>query len=534
MTKFYKIPELRVDAVKFRRCGAGIDGCLADIVGGGVSSCHILKKSVDSRRGSPELIYSLVVESANAPDGAEELSANEAAELLRGVELEVEPVVGGGDGRPVVIGAGPAGMFAALVLAMAGARPVVLEKGRDVVTRAADIARFFASRRLDESSNYLIGEGGAGTFSDGKLYTRNRDERAAWVLRMFVEGGAMPDVLYLKRPHLGSDRLPGIVAALREKIIALGGEFRFGAEVDDIIVKDGNCRGVRLAGGELLESPAVLFACGLGGRRLVRKLIGKFDYELKGFQVGSRIEHPQHMVDRRQYRCERPETLGAAEYNMVMPPTEARPGVSTFCMCPGGEIIPASAFEGELSSNGMSNYARGGEFANATLVVTPRKLKFPDGDAAFDFLDELGKKTFDAGGGDYTFPAQDAAGFLRGETKLSPGARSSARLGLRAADISALLPREATNSIREALKLFDRKFGGFISAGRFVGVESYISSPVRFVRGMDGMGSAAGFFPCGEGAGMAGGIMSAAVDGIDIAQKMIIFINKKQKSEAVK
>lgn len=533
MAAFYKIPEFRLNALICPFSAAAVDGSLREALAAllrlpsdAVADYRILKKSVDSRRGAPEIIYSLLVESSSELP-FEKLTAPEAAELLAlAAAPEVEPLSRAKSA--IVVGTGPAGLFAALVLASAGAAVTVVDAGRRVNRRAADIARFFATRRFEENSNYLIGEGGAGAFSDGKLYTRNRDERIAWVLRKFVETGAEPETLYLKRPHLGSDRLPGIVANLRLAAEALGAEFRFESEVADLVLKNGACAGVRLSSGETLAADAVLFAGGLGSRRLVRKLLGSVEYELKPFQLGCRIEHPQALVDMRQYRVKpRPKCLGAAEYNLAMSPSERRPGVSTFCMCPGGEVIPAAAFSGELSSNGMSLSARVGEFANTALVVTPRGFGFADGVEAFDFLAGIGRRVFDSGGGDYTFPAQSAEGFLRGEAVIGRKS-SSARLGLRPYDLASLLPAEATASIREALRDFDRRFPGYIRHGNLIGVESYVSSPVRFRRGGDGASSLPGFFPCGEAAGMAGGIMSAAVDGIETAQKTAIFLNKRR------
>lgn len=530
--QFFLIRELRVDTVKYSAFGAGIDSRITEIIrnisGTAPEMCRILKKSIDSRRGRPEIIYKLIIlsDSTICNLNAEKITPEEAAQLLAAPEIEIEPLKKH-DRHPVVVGTGPAGLFAGLILALAGAEPLILDRGRMVDERADDIKDFYRTRTLNEASNYLIGEGGAGTFSDGKLYTRIHDPRSAWALAQFVEAGADCDTIYLKRPHLGSDKLPGIIASMRKKIIRLGGKFRFSCEVNDITRdQNGRCSGVKLASGEYIAADAVIIAAGLGGRTLTMNLIRHAASEPKGFQIGCRIEHPQELVDQRQYRCSpRPPTLGAAEYNLAMSPTPDSPGASTFCMCPGGIVIPATATAGELSSNGMSNRARNGEFANSTIVVTPERAVFKSHTEAFGFLAQLGRQTFYAGGGNYGFPAQDADAFIAGCAKLTRK-KSSVPTELVPADISAILPQEAAATIRRALKEFDHRFKGFIKYGKLIGVESYVSSPVRFTRDANLMSSVQQLYFAGEGAGMAGGILSAAVDGIKIAQAVIRNFNQ--------
>lgn len=531
--RFFIFNEIRVDAIAYAGFGRDIDSHIRQIVcdmfGVKTEFAHIVKKSIDSRRGRPEIIFKVIIQTEddipkNIP--AEEIAPEQAAQILAAPDLDITPLKNP-DRKPLIVGTGPAGMFAGLVLAMAGAEPILLDRGKTVDERAQDINKFYLSRTLDENSNYLIGEGGAGTFSDGKLYTRNHDPDCAWVLAQFVDAGAERDTLYLKRPHLGSDRLPDIIARLRRKIIQLGGEFRFSSEVTGITMDSMHrCSGVTLASGDRVEADAVIVAAGLGGRKLTMNLLEYANATPKGFQIGCRIEHPQSIVDQRQYRLRtRPLSLGPAEYNMAMSPLRNMPGASTFCMCPGGIIIPATAAAGELSSNGMSNRARDGEFANSTIVVTPDRGSFRNYGDAFDFLASLGRKTFAAGGGKYGFPAQDANAFISGNVRLSHK-KSSVQTELVPADISAILPRQTADTIRRALREFDRKFPGFIKYGKIIGVESYVSSPVRFTRDHNLMSSVERLFFAGEGAGMAGGIMSAAVDGIKVAQAVIRMFNQ--------
>ena len=401
-----------------RRCGENPDAKLAEALGShfGVPkqtfrAISILNRSIDSRRGDPMLVYKLLIDVAEehaarfAPAAPEELAALAPANL----ELPPSDLT-----HPLVLGTGPAGIFGALALALAGCRPVILERGAEVEKRCADHEKFLRTRELDEESNLLIGEGGAGTFSDGKLYTGTRDARGRFVLAALVEAGAPPEILYHSRPHVGSDYLKKSCAALRRRIVELGGEFRFGANVREILTRDGRFAGVKLAGGETVEAPALLLAPGLGGAGLLRELAARFGgAEPKPFQIGCRIEHPQEFVDLRQYRGSRPECLGAAEYHI------AAGGVSSFCMCPGGTLVNASSRRGRSCTNGMSEHARDGKFANAALIVTLRPEEFARPEEPFELIDELERGIFIRGGSDYTFPAQDAAAFLKGNDRLS-------------------------------------------------------------------------------------------------------------------
>ena len=489
------------------------------------SALRIVSRAVDARRGAPTLVYSLLLEFPQPPRTGGKWTPVDEAELIR---LE-HPDPGLPDcarppESPLVVGTGPCGIFAALGLALAGCRPVIVDRGFPVERRERDYREFLRSRVLNPESNLLIGEGGAGTFSDGKLYTGTRDARAAFILKTFVEAGAPADIRFVKRPHIGSDYLGRVAAGLRRKLEELGAVFLFGTEVAGLLTRGGRCRGIVTARGEHLEAPLTILATGLGGRELNRQLrLAGVAHDLKGFQVGCRVEHPQRLVDLRQYRMNpRPVALEAAEYHLASRPRDRMtPQVSTFCMCPGGETVMASAWEGRSVSNGMSGHARDGEFANSALIVTLGPERFSTPDEAFLLLERLEREAFLRGGENYAFPAQDAAGFLRGELRLR-NRRGSAAVGLCAARLDDFFLPEMRDGIGWALRDFDRRFPGFIRDGKLIGVESCVSSPVRFRRDPVTLASSLpGLYIGGEGAGCAGGIMSAAADGLRLAAAIL-------------
>jgi hypothetical protein len=490
-----------------------------------VAGYRILSKSIDSRNRIPQLIYSLIadIEGLGAvPAGAAETAEPDMRYGIDSLKLQLSGVPAK---HPLIVGAGPAGLMAAYLLAARGCEPVIFDRGFDVSRRKQDIDDFHQSRLLNPESNYLLGEGGAGTFSDGKLYTRARDSRIGFILQTFVDAGAPPEILYLKHPHIGSDILPVMVANIRKKIEDMGGRFHFGRGIKSLILKGGICEGVNTLDGETFHAPAVLLAHGLGGRELSGELMRQgIAHQRKGFQLGCRIEHPQEFIDRNQYHlAKRPACLGAAEYSLVSRPPEKFniAGVATFCMCPGGEIIPSTAFAGQLSTNGMSRYARNGKFANSCLIATIPPETFERSADAYDFLTELERRAFKLGGGDYTAPAQDAAAFVRREKRLASG-ETSYSFGLRPARLDELLPGPVSRAIAAALAHFEKIFPGFMKSGRIVGIESYISSPVRFARHPETMENPVKrLYIAGEGAGFAGGIASAAVDGLKIAEQIL-------------
>lgn len=434
--------------------------------------------------------------------------------------------------HPIVVGTGPAGIIAAYLLALHGCKPIVLDRGRDADRRTGDIERFHTTRELDPESNYLFGEGGAGTYSDGKLYTRVKDRRMRFLLEAFVAARAPRHILWRHHPHVGSDILPHMCKRLRKFITDRGGEFRWETTVTDVIAEGGRCAGVVTSSGERLRAPLTLIAPGHSARELISTLIQrKIDHKAKGFQLGCRIEHDQRLVDLGQYGCipgkDVPKhLLGAAEYNLVSRPQMRRDGskpenVTTFCMCPGGEIIAATSDRGQLSTNGMSRFARSSPFANAGLIVNQEVNYEGDGLAGFDLINRLETECFQAGGGDFSCPAQSAMGFIRGEAGVAP-TTSSYRLGVRPGRLDRILPPKTVSALGEALRFFDRVIPGFLAHGTLVGVEARISSPVRFERDPATlMSSLPGLYLAGEGAGYAGGIVSAGLDGLRLAETIL-------------
>ncbi len=432
--------------------------------------------------------------------------------------------------HPLIVGTGPSGMMAAYLFAMYGCKPIVLERGFEVEQRHADIESFLHTRQLNPDSNYLFGEGGAGTYSDGKLYTRIKDHRIRFLLEAYVAARAPRRILYDHHPHIGSDILPYVVRRLRKQIEAWGGSFQWGATVTDVLVRQGRCHAVVLKNGETLEAPFTLIACGHSARDLIQTLVRRgITHRLKDFQLGCRIEHPQHLIDQAQYGWIPPRHLvGAAAYQMTCrPPKNSNIAkTTTFCMCPGGEIIAATSDEGQLCTNGMSRFRRNLPYANAGLIVNQRASNFKSALEAFTFLETIEQRAFDAGAGTgithpYQCPAQSASAFIRAETGLHTR-DTSYRPGVRPARIDQLLPRKTVIALCAALKYFEKCIPGFMDSGILIGVETRISSPVHFERNPETLESSLpGLYLVGEGAGYAGGITSSALDGLRIAETIL-------------
>jgi hypothetical protein len=478
---------------------------------------RVIRRSIDAR--SRQVRYQLRV-----MVGDDEAAIRPVAEHFRPAPL--------GDKRVIIVGAGPAGYFAALTLLEKGIRPLIVERGRDVTARRKDIKRLYTDGTVNPHSNYCFGEGGAGTYSDGKLYTRS-DKRGnvGRILDVLVDHGAPTDIRIDAHPHVGSNELPRVVRSLRQSIEGAGGHIRFGAFVDDLIIEGGHIRGVRINGDERIDADAVILATGHSARDIYRLMVSKgLPVEAKPFALGVRIEHPQALIDEIFYKQKpRHPLLPPSEYRIACQ-VEGR-GVYSFCMCPGGFVVPASTAPGELVLNGMSMAGRGAPFANAGLVVELRLEDMGEGDdplSALRFQEQVEQAMFRASdGADQKAPAQTVRDFMAGHLSTTIGS-SSYIPGLFSAPLHTLLPEGVTRRLRGALSIFGKKYKGYDSVeATIMAVESRTSAPVRIIRDHTTLMSpgAAGLFPCGEGAGYAGGIVSAAMDGERVARAVAVFLN---------
>ena len=490
-------------------------------------SFTIFKRSHDARKKSAVLlIYSLDVEVADEADVLKRLQGNRLVMLTPDTSYRfVAQAPAHLPTRPVVIGAGPCGLFAGLILAQMGFKPIILERGKSVRERTKDTFGLWRKRVLHPESNVQFGEGGAGTFSDGKLYSQIKDPNhyGRKVLMEFVKAGAPPEIIYVSKPHIGTFRLVKMVEQMRATIESLGGEFRFETKVSDMLVERGSLRGLQLADGTELLTDHVVLAIGHSARDTFEMLHRRGIYiEAKPFSIGFRIEHPQSVIDRSRLGVNAGHPiLGAADYKLVHHASNGR-SVYSFCMCPGGTVVAAASEPERVVTNGMSQYSRNERNANSGIVVGITPADYPgDALAGIGFQRHWESQAYVLGGRNYNAPGQLVGDFIANRRSTELGAVTpSYTPGVQLGDLNTALPSYAIEAIREALPEFDKQIRGFaMQDAVLTGVETRTSSPIRIKRDASFQSiNTVGLFPAGEGAGYAGGILSAGVDGIRVAE----------------
>lgn len=511
-----------------------------DIPASDLISFEIFKRGIDARKSHAILyVYNLDVEVKNEAKILAKFKKDPHIKPAPDTHYQFVAKNTASKSRPVVVGFGPAGIFAALILAQSGFKPIVLERGKEVRKRTQDTWGLWRKNKLNPESNVQFGEGGAGTFSDGKLYSQIKDPKhyGRKVIQEFVKAGAPEEIMYVSHPHIGTFRLVGMVEEMRRTIISLGGEIRFESRVEDIHIENHQVQGVTLQTGEHLVTNHLVLAVGHSARDTFEMLHKKGIYvEAKPFSIGLRIEHPQGLIDRARYGKSYSEDLlnklGAADYKLVHHAKNGR-SVYSFCMCPGGTVVAAASEPNRVVTNGMSQYSRNERNANAGIVVgiTPEE-DFPSHPlAGMELQRQLESNAFVLGGSNYNAPGQLIGDFLANRPSTQFGeVMPSYTPGVTLTNLDSALPQFAITAIREAIPEFAKKIHGFdLADGVLTGVETRTSSPIRIKRDDDSLESinTKGLYPCGEGAGYAGGILSAGVDGIKVAEAVSISLEKK-------
>ena len=495
-----------------------------------IVSVEVIRKAIDARRNKPpHLVYVVQVRvsgSVNLPakfkDGVtlQEVKDEPPVPLLASARLPKLPVV--------VIGSGPAGIFAAYVLAQRKISVILLERGTSIEERVKDVEAFWEEGVLNPQSNVLFGEGGAGTFSDGKLTSRTKNPYSSWIKNVLMEMGAPAAILTEAKPHIGTDRLRKVIVNLRKKLIEMGCKIRFSAQVTDFVISNGAVSALVVNEKDEIQTNQVILAIGQSADDTYLRLFERgIKMEAKPFAIGLRVEHPQELINSIQYgQWRNHPQLPPAEYFITAALPDLNRSVYTFCMCPGGSVIGCGNFSDIVVTNGMSNSKRNGEFGNSAVVVNVREDDFVENDrplSGLDFRRRWEQQAFILGGSDYSAPAQKLIDFLQNKQSRIIGP-TSFRPAVKPSFLAEALPEFVTQALRLGIAQFDQKMPGFITEdAHLIGVETRTSSPVRICRRADGQSeSVEGIYPCGEGAGYAGGIISSALDGIKAAQNLIV------------
>lgn len=485
---------------------------------------RIFKEAIDARK--QEMIYFTYTVDVRLNEKQENLLINKG--FTKTPELEYKYPTKGDislNKPPVVVGGGPAGIFCTLILSQLGYSPILIERGEDVDKRTESVNTFWEKGKLNPESNVQFGEGGAGTFSDGKLTTLIKDKRCRKILEEMVAAGAPREVLYSHKPHVGTDILKGVIKNLREQIIKNGGQVLFNTRLEDLIIEDDKLKAIQTSKG-IIETDILVLALGHSARDTFQMLYHRgLNIEQKAFSIGVRVEHPQKLINEAQYKkfSNHPK-LGAADYKLAYHSSSGR-SAYTFCMCPGGMVVASSSEEGGVVTNGMSEHARDGENANSALLVgiTPKDFENDHPLAGIEFQRHWERKAFEIGGRNYNAPGQLIGDFLddKSSTEIK-SVKPTYKKNITLTNLKEVLPQYVIDTLKEAIVDFDKKIKGFANPrGVLTGVETRSSSPIRILRGGDFQSNIAGIYPCGEGAGYAGGIISAGVDGIRIAEAIM-------------